>query len=91
MDRSADALIGRNHLVILGDTGKKVNAGKVAGYRLYAYARYSKENESEESGATMYIYLRTDPSGILSWQAVEGGFYYLSADGKLHFLKGAGT
>ena len=32
----------------------------------------------------------TDPATILAWQPVNGGFYYLTGDQKLHFLKGAG-
>jgi outer membrane protein assembly factor BamB len=32
----------------------------------------------------------TDPATIVAWQPVNGGFYYLTGDQKLHFLKGAG-
>jgi hypothetical protein len=27
-------------------------------------------------------------SGITDWLAADGGIYYLSKDGKLHFLRG---
>ncbi len=89
-DEMADVFIGRNHLVLLADTKTKVNAGKVAAYRLYTYARYGQdENDPAESGITTFIHLQGDPSGITAWQPVDGGFYYLAADQKLHFLKGA--
>jgi hypothetical protein len=36
-------------------------------------------------------FIISEPAGIVpgAWQAVDGGIYYLSADQKLHFLKGA--
>jgi len=91
-EQTVDTFIGRNHLVLLQDTQKKVNAGKAASFWLTAHARYgSSDAEPDESGVRTYNTLVSDPSGILTWQAVEGGFYYLAADQKLHFLKGMGN
>jgi outer membrane protein assembly factor BamB len=42
-----------------------------------------------ESGLIAHEYELRDAAGITSWQVVDGGFYYLTADKKLHFLKGA--
>ncbi len=90
-DEIVDTLIGRNHLVLLEDTKNRINSGKAAAYRLYSHARYGQdENDPAESGITTSIHLQSDPSGITAWQPVDGGFYYLAADQKLHFLKGAG-
>jgi outer membrane protein assembly factor BamB/TolA-binding protein len=66
-------------------------AAASARFRLIAYGRYPKVlGSTDESGR-----LDQDPDivhrvGIDQWQPVEGGFYYRSVDGKLHFLKGAG-
>jgi hypothetical protein len=36
-----------------------------------------------------YVVAVNDPAGVLpQWQAVDGGFYYATADGKVHMLVG---
>lgn len=91
-DKTADIFVGRKHLVVLTDSSKRVNAGKVSSFHLRAHARYgTSDADSAESGLTEYNYEVSDPSGITTWQAVDGGFYYLAADQKLHFLKGLGS
>ena len=43
--------------------------------------------QGRESGLNEFSVPLTDPSGIKGWQAVDGGMYYLTGDGKLHFLR----
>jgi hypothetical protein len=44
--------------------------------------------------ASVYIELHQrnilDASGIADFRLLDGGFYYLSGNGRLHFLPGAG-
>jgi hypothetical protein len=58
--------------------------------RLEAFSRAVGEKGSE-SGAFEHDVEIADPSGIQRWQVVDGGFYYLGNDQRLHFLKGART
>ena len=43
-----------------------------------------------ESGIWAYRREVRDPHGIVAWQPVEGGLYYLAGDHRLHLLKGVG-
>jgi tetratricopeptide (TPR) repeat protein/outer membrane protein assembly factor BamB len=84
----SDTFVGRNHLVMLKDTKKRVGGNHVLSFRLQAQARYPvSEEDPSEVGRNDYWPVITDPAGIKSVQAVEGGFYYLTIDQKLHFLK----
>ena len=57
-------------------------------YRLFAFDR--SPTKTGESGRLDYDVKIADPAGVLSsWQAVDGGVYYLTADRKLHMLAGA--
>jgi outer membrane protein assembly factor BamB len=57
---------------------------------LLAYRRAPFSSQSaRESGVLDYVQTITDPAGILSWQPVNGGMYYLSGDQKLHLLQSA--
>jgi outer membrane protein assembly factor BamB len=47
--------------------------------------------DGSESGRRDFHHTLNEPGGVVSWQAVEGGLYYLAGDQKLHFLAGAGT
>jgi hypothetical protein len=56
--------------------------------RLHCYSRTIEGGSKVESGLnTQYPYVRDD-SGIADVEGVDGGFYYLTGDKKLHFLKG---
>jgi hypothetical protein len=55
---------------------------------LRAYSRAILENTGRESGRMDYQDPLASPTGIQSWQAVDGGLYYLTGDQKLFFLKG---
>ncbi|WP_428939965.1 PQQ-binding-like beta-propeller repeat protein [Fontivita pretiosa] len=54
-----------------------------------AFSRAINPNGSE-SGLLEHDVKISDPATILSWQVVDGGFYYLSGDQKLHFRQSAG-
>lgn len=62
-------------------------------YSLAAFSRKLIHNPDDdrvsESGSQCYRIDLQEPSKIKDWAAVEGGVYYLSGDGKLHWLKGA--
>ena len=53
-----------------------------------AYSRTITES-GRESGVLAHELDLSDNAGITAYQIVDGGFYYLTADKKLHFLKGA--
>src|SRR5207248_8994276 len=57
-------------------------------YRLHAVGRYAvSEKNPAESGRLDHVKDVSDPAGITpSWQPADGGFYYLTADHKLHML-----
>jgi outer membrane protein assembly factor BamB len=57
--------------------------------QLQTYSRAPVGPSGNESGKFDHKFDVNDNATILSWQAVEGGFYYLSGDQKLHFLRGA--
>ena len=56
-------------------------------WNLYAFRREVKKGK--EAGLLDYDLPITDPAGITSsWQPIDGGLIYLSADRKLHMLLG---
>ena len=96
-----DAFIGQDFLVLLdkppsnaaGLPPRPEEANQPAKtWRLHAYGRYpvSAENPGE-SGRLDYVREVTDPAGITNaWQAADGGFYFLTAAGRLQMLAGGG-
>jgi hypothetical protein len=75
--------------VLLGyliDAGAPIPDSAVR-FRLYGYARYMAGDY--ESGLLDLDKTISSDVKIDQWQPVEGGFYYHSADGIAHFLKGA--
>jgi hypothetical protein len=91
-----DAFIGKRHIVLLsqladarGLMGQPADAPDRVPYYLLAYARYpSQPGRNDESGKLDQDPLVQHPAGIDQWQPVEGGFYYRSMDGVVHFLQG---
>jgi len=69
-----------------------VNSVPASSYVVYLFRRAAiSPTNPAESGAIDYLEHITDAAGILpTWQAVDGGFYYVTADNKLHMLKGVG-
>ena len=63
----------------------------VQSFRLHVYGLYPvSEKNPAESGRLDYVKEVTDPAGINgNWQAVDGGFCYLTGDGKLRMIRGA--
>jgi hypothetical protein len=57
--------------------------------RLYCYARSVDAESGHESGTVDHFPYVRDDNGIREIQGVDGGFYYLTGDKKLHFLKGS--
>jgi outer membrane protein assembly factor BamB len=56
----------------------------------HCYSRAVRDPKTgRESGLLCYNPPFRDDSGILDVQGVEGGFYYLTGDKKLHFARGA--
>ena len=60
-------------------------------YRLHIYGIYPvSEKNPAQSGRLDYVKEVTDPAGITgNWQAMDGGFAYQTADGKVKMLLGA--
>jgi hypothetical protein len=58
--------------------------------RLLMYGRYrASDHTTRESGHFDYDPLLQEPSGIVAWQTVDGGFVYLNGSQVLHKLVGA--
>ncbi|MCC7349629.1 MAG: PQQ-binding-like beta-propeller repeat protein [Phycisphaerales bacterium] len=85
-----DILIARQELLLISDPSVAANVNKPANIlQLLVYSR--QPTSSGESGKLVFDPILNSPSSIISWQPADGGLYYLTADQKLHFLKGAGT
>ena len=56
------------------------------------FGRYpSNANTQAETGRLDYVKDLNEPAGFTEdWQAADGGFYYVTADGNLKFLAGSG-
>ena len=87
--QTRDAIIGKNHVLVLDEPA--TNAQQDRSPTLVRMNFYSRalSKQGRESGLIEYVINLTDPAGIKQWQAVDGGLYYLTADNKLHFLRGA--
>jgi hypothetical protein len=69
---------------------RQPGAGPTTSIQLQPVSRAAYDDTGRESGLLEQPQTITDPATILAWQAVDGGFYYLTGDQKLHFLRGAG-
>jgi outer membrane protein assembly factor BamB len=95
-----EPFIGQDYMVLV-DRPAAAKAGVNAGpnvaanvggnaVRLECYTRAALDASSgRESGRLGHSPYIRDESGISDLQGVDGGFYYLTGDKKLHFLKGA--
>lgn len=87
--QTRDAIIGKNHVLALDEPTAGAQEGKAPTMmRMNFYSR-ALSKQGRESGLNEFSVPLTDPNGIKGWQAVDGGMYYLTGDGKLHFLRGA--
>lgn len=85
-----DVFVGQHHLVLLDQPTAKTPGAAASFYRLHAYSLAKLlDRPGQESGVLDHLEDITDPAGITQWQAVNGGFYYLSGDNKLHYLRGS--
>jgi hypothetical protein len=87
----------KTELLVVGEPAARRPAdvnlgGPVKQVRLYDRRQVADEagkGQTVESGKSDYIQDLNDPSGIKAWQAVDGGFYYLTGDQALHYLAGS--
>ncbi len=80
-------LVGRDNVVAVGES-YNVRRRQPGNYKLLLYSRGVKKGV--ETGALDFEpYKFVEPLGVLAWQAVDGGVYYLAGDHRLHFLAGA--
>jgi len=83
---------GREHLVVVHEPEASGQPGKpkTPKFEIDAYRR-SRLPTGGESGKLDFRQPIQEPAGVVTWQAVDGGIYYLAGDQKLHFLAGAGV
>lgn len=88
-----EPFVGQDYFVVFDRPAASAKPGANAGnnlIRLLFYSRASVDGQSgKESGRLDYVPSIRDEAGITQVEGVEGGFYYLTGDKKLHFLKGA--
>ena len=83
-----EAFVGQT-FVVLVDQSQLPDDNRVT-TRLLMFGRYpGTPGDTRESGRLDYRVAVDEAAEVTAWQAVEGGFYYLAADGKLHLLRGA--
>jgi hypothetical protein len=81
----SEAFFGQNHVVLLSQPG--VPQPRKGVYQLLGFARYpGNPPDPAESGRLDYEPTVLEQQPVTAWQGVTGGFYYLTGDGKLHFL-----
>jgi hypothetical protein len=89
--RLRDLVVAKGHTIAVtepaGRAERQPNQQTVS-LNLSAFSRDINASGAE-SGFYQYNHPITDPAGITKWQAVDGGFYYLGGDQRLHFLRGA--
>jgi outer membrane protein assembly factor BamB len=85
------AFIGKDYVVLLDELSgnRLVNNRAAPTYRINAFSRELLPDEDRESGMHVHAFEVAEPTGITEMQGVEGGFYYLTGDGRLVHLRGA--
>jgi hypothetical protein len=86
-----EPFIGQDLLVLLDRLAQRPGANpNPTRVRLHCYSRATDTGGSGHEMGKMddYPYVRDD-SGISEFQGVNGGFYYLTGDKKLHYLQGS--
>lgn len=94
IDASQQQLVVLSQLTSDTDAGQAdENAKPALAYRIHLFSRAAtSDTDPSESGVLKTAMNITDPAGVLpAWQPVEGGFYYLTGDSKLHILRGIGS
>ncbi|HZZ42762.1 MAG TPA: PQQ-binding-like beta-propeller repeat protein [Tepidisphaeraceae bacterium] len=84
-----DLFVGSDFAVALDDPGVARFIGNPDApsikARLLAYSRATVNGQ--ESGVLVHDPVFPEPKGITTWQPLTGGFFYLTGDQQLHFLK----
>ena len=85
--RIRDLFLGQDHSILLNEPVDRGPLGS-AFVQLLIHRRVpiSPDNPKEPSKLDYAVQIN-DKSGIFTWQAVDGGMYYLSDDHQLHFLQ----
>ncbi len=90
------ALYTKGHVILLdtmgqgGDPAAGVELPNSTTYRLWAISR-DRVNGVESAMIDYFDKLPVERAGITKWQAVDGGLYYHTQDGKLKFMRGGGS
>jgi hypothetical protein len=87
--QTRDAIIGKNHVLVLDEGATGAQEGKPATIMRMSFFSRTPSKQGRESGLNEFSVMLNEPSGVKGWQAVDGGMYYLTGDNKLHFLRGA--
>jgi hypothetical protein len=92
-DVGRQGLIGKDFVIVVCETPAsnrpRIRSQSPPTLVLHAFSRAITDTSHHESGLISYLDRIASPTGIQSWQAVDGGLYYLTGDQKLFFLKGA--
>lgn len=87
-----EPFIGQDYLALVDRATATAKPGANAGNTLIRFNLYNRSkldgNLDRESGRLDYFPVIRDEAGITDVQGVDGGFYYLTGDKKLHFLRG---
>jgi len=83
-------MTSRGHVIVATEDSPRSRKPQVksAKMNVVLFSR-SRLPNGGESGKMDYTEDVIEPAGVVSWQAVDGGIYYLAGDQKLHFLAGA--
>jgi hypothetical protein len=85
-----EPFIGQDHLVLLDRIAQRPGANPNPNrVRVYCYSRATNGPGGQETGRIDDFPFIRDDSGISELQGVNGGFYYLTGDKKLHYLQGS--
>lgn len=80
-----EAMFGQNHVMLLSQPGWP--QPRKDEHQLLSFRRTpGSPGGTAESGRGDYAMKILETKPVTHWQGVNGGFYYLTADGKLHFL-----
>ena len=91
-DEAQNLVIGKDYLLLLAKNAPSDRPMMHTQFpTAMAACSYSRAvtRDGRESGLFAARDAFSSPAGIQSWQAVDGGIYYLTGDQKLFFMKGA--
>lgn len=83
-----DLVVTASHVLTIFESSDRQADGGTPSLLLRAFSR-SADSHGNESGLLEHEVKIASPQTITQWQVVDGGFYYLTGDKKLHFLRTA--